>query len=224
MNKLLVRAAVGGLLLGATAGAQADVDVPHVFQSGQPARAAEVNANFAALKAGINAIRVPTVLTWKGEWQAGTSYVKSDLVQFGGSTYVCIADTAGVATPIDPTKWQLFAAKGDDGATGPQGPVGPAGAAGAVGPQGPQGVAGPQGLPGFPGAQGPVGPQGPAGPKGDTGEQGPVGPVGVRGPQGEPGPQGLPGFPGPQGDAGPQGPVGAAGPVGPVGPEGPQGP
>ena len=132
----------------------------------------------------------PTTLVWKGQWQSGLPYVAKDLVEFGGSAYVCLADTAGVSSPIDPTTWQLFAARGADGN---QGPTGPAGAVGAVGPQGPQGVAGVQGLPGWPGPQGVEGPQGP---------------------QGVPGVQGLPGWPGPQGAIGPAGPQGPAGPSG----------
>jgi hypothetical protein len=225
MNKMLVRTVVGSLLFGATSivHAEAQVDIPHVFQAGQPARAAEVNANFTALKTAINAMRVPMTFTWKGEWQADTSYVKNDLVQFGGSAFICVTDTSSMATPLDPTRWQLFAAKGEEGAQGAQGPAGPAGAIGAAGPQGPQGEPGVRGLPGYPGPQGPAGPQGPGGPKGDPGEQGPIGPIGLRGPQGEPGVRGLPGFPGPQGDAGPQGPAGPAGPEGPVGPQGPAG-
>lgn len=226
MNKTRsLRVVVGGLLLGAasTALPQARVDVPHVFQSGQPARAADVNANFASLQSAINSLQLPTSLAWKGQWQSGVSYVKNDLVEFGGSAYVCIADTEGMSSPIDTTKWQLFAAKGANGATGAPGQMGPAGTPGAVGPQGPQGV---QGLPGWPGPQGDVGPQGPEGPQGPQGAVGPVGPtgpIGIRGPQGEPGPQGLPGWPGEQGVAGPQGPAGPEGPQGPMGPQGPTG-
>ena len=225
MNKTLLRVAVSGLLFGlaSAAHAQARVDVPHVFQAGQPARAADVNANFAALKSAFNSMQLPATLAWKGQWQTSVAYLKNDLVEFGGSAYVCIADTAGASTPIDPTKWQLFAAKGANGAAGSQGPVGPAGAAGAVGPQGPQGVAGAQGLPGWPGPQGAVGPQGP---KGDQGEQGPVGsagPVGAvgangpQGPKGDQGAQGTPGAPGEKGDLGPQGPKGDPGEQGPAG-------
>ena len=124
MNKTLLRVAVSGLLFGlaSAAHAQARVDVPHVFQAGQPARAADVNANFAALKSALNSMQLPATLAWKGPWQTGVAYLKNDLVEFGGSAYVCIADTAGASTPIDPTKWQLFAAKGTSGATGAPGP------------------------------------------------------------------------------------------------------
>jgi hypothetical protein len=202
MNNQLLRVAITGLLFGVGAAAhsqtQARVDIPHVFQSGQPARAADVNANFAALKSAVDALRSPAALAWKGPWQSSVSYGRHDLVEFGGSVYVCIVDSAGTSTPIDPTRWQLFAAKGANGAAGAQGPVGPAGAVGPLGPQGPQGVPGVQGLPGWPGPQGEVGPQGP---KGGQGEQGPPG---------APGEKGDPGAQGPKGDQGVQGPAGTS--------------
>ena len=239
MNNRLLRVAVAGLLLGVAAAAhsqtQARVDIPHVFQSGQPARAADVNANFAALKSAVNSMQLPTVLAWKGPWQTSVSYLKNDLVEFGGSVYVCIVDTAGASSPIDPTRWQLFAAKGANGAAGALGPVGPAGAVGAVGPQGPQGERGEQGVPGWPGPQGVAGAQGPQGVPGGEGPAGPagaVGAVGPQGPQGAPGVQGLPGWPGPQGEVGPQGlrgdqgvqgTPGAPGEKGDPGPQGPKG-
>ena len=200
MNSRSLRVTTAGLLF-AVAGAahaqtQARVDIPHVFQAGQPARAADVNANFAALKSAVNSMQLPAALAWKGPWQMSVSYLRNDLVEFGGSVYVCIGETSGMSTPIDPTKWQLFAARGSDGTNGPQGQVGPAGAAGAVGPQGPQGAPGVQGLPGWPGPQGEVGPPGP---KGDQGEQGTPG---------VPGAEGDPGAQGPKGDQGEQGPAG----------------
>ena len=178
MNETVLRVAVSGLLFAAAsaAHAQARVDIPHTFQSGQPARAAEVNANFTALKSAINSMQLPEALAWKGQWQSGVSYRRNDIVEFGGSAYVCISDTAGLSTPIDTTSWQLLVARGTNGTNGaqglpgwpgPQGPVGP------VGPQGPQGERGPQGFPGWPGPQGEVGPQGPPGP------QGPAGPSGI---------------------------------------------
>jgi len=147
----------------------------------------------------------PATLVWRGAWQADVSYVEKDLIEFGGSTYVCIVDTAGMSTPIDTTKWQLFAARGADGAAGPQGPMGLEGAMGAVGPQGPQGEPGIQGLPGWPGPQGEIGPHGP---KGDPGEQGPPG---VPGEKGEPGPEGPQGPAGPGLDLAPEARMGADG-------------
>ncbi len=230
MNNGVLRVAVTALLFGAAAAThaqtQARVDIPHVFQAGQPARAADVNANFAALKSAVDSMQLPANLAWKGPWQASVSYLKNDLVEFGGSVYVCTTDTAGMSTPIDSTRWQLFAAKGANGVAGAQGPVGPAGAAGAVGPQGPQGERGEQGLPGWPGPQGVAGPQGPQGMPGAEGPAGPagaVGPVGPQGPQGVPGVQGLPGWPGPQGEVGPQGPKGDPGDQGPSGVPGEKG-
>ncbi len=50
---------------------------------------------------------------WKGEWSAGTTYVKDDVVRFGGKTYLCqlghVANS-NFNTDLDivPTKWNLF--------------------------------------------------------------------------------------------------------------------
>jgi len=104
----------------------------------------------------------PATFVWRGAWQSDVSYVEKDLVEFGGSTYVCIAETSGTSTPIDPTNWQLFADKGANGDDGAQGPA----SARSAGTPGPMGPAGPQGIPGAPGMAGPIGPAGPAGPEG----------------------------------------------------------
>ena len=57
-----------------------------------------------------------TGLTWKGAYSAGTSYLPRDLVQSGGSTWVNIAASTGVAPPTYPTtsnaKWDLVSAPG----------------------------------------------------------------------------------------------------------------
>jgi hypothetical protein len=193
--------------------AHAQTQVPNIFQTGQPARAAEVNANFDTLESAIdqNAADIAELqqvssLIWMGSWQTGLSYSVDDLVEYQGSTYVAIRNTSGSEDPSNEGFWALFVASGTAGPQGPQGLPGD------TGPQGPVGPAGPQGLTG---ATGPHGPQGPQGLTGDTGPQGPQGP------------QGLPGDTGPQGPVGPEGPqglTGATGPQGPIGPEGPQGP
>lgn len=123
--------------------------VPNTFQSGQPALAAEVNENFAALETAVNQnaeniVQLPQ-LSWMGDWQTGVLYVADDLVQFQGSTYVAVQDTTGTEDPTDAVFWSLFSAAGATGATGSQGEVGPQGPEGPVGPEGPEGPVGPAG-------------------------------------------------------------------------------
>lgn len=170
----------------------AQTQVPHEFQSGQPARAADVNENFDAVEAiadqimnDLEQLRQDKALTWKGTWQNGVPYFQGDLVEYSGSAYVSVQVTTGIESPANASYWSVFAAAGTDGVTGSQGPQG------AQGPMGPDGPQGPQGTAGAPGAQGPQGPQG---------VQGTVGPIGPEGPQG---PQGAQGLEGPQGAPGP---------------------
>jgi len=47
-------------LLFASFGLVADTEVPHTFEDGNPAKASEVNANFDALEAAIDALGLPT--------------------------------------------------------------------------------------------------------------------------------------------------------------------
>lgn len=168
--------------------AQAQTQVPNTFQTGQPARAAEVNENFSTLASAVdqNADDIAQVqsISWMGQWQNGVSYSPNDLVHFQGSVYLATQSTSGTETPTNTAFWSLFAAAG---AGGPQGPMGPAGPQGEQGLMGATGAQGPQGDPG---PMGPAGPQGAVGPQGDTGPMGPAGPQG------------------PQGDIGPEGPVG----------------
>lgn len=46
--------------------------------------------------------------TWQGEWTS-TDFVRDDLVQFEGSTYVNILDTTAAQDPTDNTFWELYA-------------------------------------------------------------------------------------------------------------------
>ncbi len=169
-------------LIASTAYGQ--TQVPHTLQAGQPARAADVNANFSTLESAVNQnagdILQVQNLSWMGDWQTTVVYAINDLVQFQGSAYVAVQATSGTEDPTDASFWSLFAAEGAIGATGPQGPQG---LQGVVGPQGPQGVDGPQGLTG---GIGPIGPQGLQGIQGDVGPQGPQGIDGPQGPVGPP--------------------------------------
>ena len=153
-------------VLVCTAAAQAQTQVPNDFQSGQPARASEVNENFSTLEQAVQQLESATNLTWMGDWQNGVSYGVDDLTHYQGAVYLAVQATSGVEDPTDTGFWSLFAAKGVDGATGQQGPTG---ATGATGPQGLQGPTGLQGIQGILGPQGPIGPAGPVGPEGPAG-------------------------------------------------------
>ena len=147
-------------------------------------------------------------MSWKGTWDALTTYIAQDAVYYDGETFVAKLDVPVGTATTNATYWQKVAQKGANGVDGADGATGP------TGPQGPQGIQGIQGETGLQGAIGPQGPQGLTGPAGPTGPQGPQGDVGATGPQG---PQGI------QGPVGDQGPTGPEGPAGPIGPQGPQG-
>ena len=47
--------------------------------------------------------------TWKGAWNAVSTYAKQDVVSLGGSTYVCTAESATGGSPdATPASWALF--------------------------------------------------------------------------------------------------------------------
>lgn len=48
---------------------------------------------------------------WKGAWVTGTSYVKDDVIRYGGNSYVCLAAHTAAAnfyTDVDATRWSLM--------------------------------------------------------------------------------------------------------------------
>jgi len=108
-------------------------------------------------------------MSFSGDWDGGTTYAALQVVTFGGSSYVSLADDNTGNQPDSSAEWALIAQKGDTGDQGPEGDQGPQGL------QGVQGEVGPQGVPGTPGSIGPIGPQGPQGPEGPQGPQGPQG-------------------------------------------------
>ncbi|MEN6367702.1 MAG: hypothetical protein ABFC88_12900 [Thermoguttaceae bacterium] len=55
-------------------------------------------------------------LVWRGEWNATTLYVATDVVQHDGSAYVCVSSNLNAAPPV--AAWALLAAKGDQGPPG----------------------------------------------------------------------------------------------------------
>jgi hypothetical protein len=87
-----------------------------------------------------------------GSWANVTAYAVLDLVENGGSSYVC---TAGHTSSEDTEPgvgidsedfWQISASKGDTGATGGTGDTGATGATGAAGADGADGADGAPGL------------------------------------------------------------------------------
>lgn len=107
----------------------------------------------APLKAVI-ANCAPRGLNATGAWAATTTYLENDLATSLGSTWRALKKNLNKSPSKNPSYWQQFAAKGNDGAPGAAGPQGPKGATGA---RGPQGETGPAGERGGTGAQGPAG-------------------------------------------------------------------
>jgi hypothetical protein len=139
----------------------------------------------------------PVGATWRNGWDAAAAYVPSDIVAFGGASYIALTSNTG-SQPDGAlgTDWDLVAARGVDGlagATGAQGVAGATGATGADGPTGAQGATGAQGLTGATGATGAQGVAGATGATGADGPTGPQGPIGLTGATGATGSQGLAG-------------------------------
>lgn len=103
---------------------------------------------------------------WRGAWNAGTAYHKNDLIQYSGSSYVCVSGhTASNANKpgSGAGKWSLFAAKGGSGSVGPRGEKGERGNPGPPGDKGDPGNRGPRGDDGRDGADGADGADAPVG-------------------------------------------------------------
>jgi len=64
-----------------------------------------------------------SVFTYLDEWDSMVNYVPNDVVHFQGSGYVCIQLSVGNPPFVNPTYWQLMAAKGDQGDQGDPGNV-----------------------------------------------------------------------------------------------------
>jgi hypothetical protein len=101
----------------------------------------------------------PAGVSPRGRWSPSAEYLRNDLVLFEGSTWRARSANQN-EPPGESAAWQLFAARGQTGATGQRGPIG---ATGPEGPPGPSGLEGAEGPPGRPGDEGPPGPQGPPG-------------------------------------------------------------
>ena len=93
------------------------------------------------------------MMTFRGEYDANTSYTYLDEVTYNGSTYLCRADATGVL-PTDNDHWAMLAKAGRDGRDGVNGKDGAPGTPGKDGDRGPQGLPGANGKDGSPGAPG----------------------------------------------------------------------
>jgi hypothetical protein len=92
----------------------------YVGGSGSFAAGDEVMAMFSPQGAdGTNAI----LGVWQGSWQTATAYDVDDLVEQGGSTYICLeAHTSGTfSTDLAADKWELAVEKGETGDQGQKG-------------------------------------------------------------------------------------------------------
>ena len=65
-------------------------------------------------------------IIWQGTWDSATTYAVNDLVEYEGSSYICIAVNSDTV-PTNNSFWNLVAEVGGAGPTGPQGPPGPVG-------------------------------------------------------------------------------------------------
>ena len=151
-------------------------------------------------------------ITFRGTYNGGTQYYVNNVVNYEGSSWVCIQTIDGVA-PSENTWWTLYAAQGTQGTTGSQGLDGTQGTVGSQGTDGTQGTVGSQGTDG---TQGAVGSQGLDGTQGTVGSQGTDGTQGTQGTDGAQGTVGSQGTEGSQGLEGSQGIQGREGNFGGV--------
>ena len=142
-------------LLVASFSVVADTKVPNTFTDGTPAKASEVNENFDALEAAIDAIP---------EGPAGPAGAKGDTGDKGDKGDTGDQGIQGIQGERgfggDPGPEAERGEKGDKGDPGDPGPAGADGADGATGPAGATGATGATGLTGADGATGSAGANG----------------------------------------------------------------
>jgi hypothetical protein len=110
---------------------------------------------------GINGATGPQgpPVSFKGTYNAGTTYSVGDAVSYSGSSYISsLPANTGNQPSSSPTFWALLAEQGATGATGPIGPIGLIGPTGLTGLKGNTGATGPAGAAGAAGATGATGP------------------------------------------------------------------
>lgn len=62
-------------------------------------------------------------IVWRGAWVSGSDYEQNDIVEYLGSSYICVVDVNNsVSNPLaDTSNWDLLAQKGSNGAPGTPG-------------------------------------------------------------------------------------------------------
>jgi hypothetical protein len=110
---------------------------------------------------------------WKGNFDNATSYIVDDVVNFNGTSYICVAVTSAGQDPDNFSNlWEVMSSKGDQGEFGLKGNTGDQGIQGVKGDTGDQGIQGIQGIQGVKGDKGDTGDTGANGANGATGAQG----------------------------------------------------
>jgi hypothetical protein len=81
--------------------------------------------HYTAVTNSWSSYNAPTVgMNWRGSWDAAASYVVDDAVFFNGSSWITIAPNSGVNPGTDAAKWDMLAARGQDGTNGADGAPG----------------------------------------------------------------------------------------------------
>ena len=73
--------------------------------------------------------------TWMGTWNIFTNYLVNEVVEYTGSSYICIQNTIG-QDPTDTSYWSLMAQAGSNGTSGSSGSSGTSGTNGTSGTSG----------------------------------------------------------------------------------------
>ncbi|MFQ3244115.1 MAG: hypothetical protein ACI9SP_000740 [Arenicella sp.] len=93
---------------------------------------------------------------WRGEWQEGLQYKKSDMVKLAGSSYISTSDHGSDASNFPPVGqfWDVVAESGGNGEQGDKGDMGLKGDKGDMGLKGDPGADGADGANGTNGTNG----------------------------------------------------------------------
>lgn len=103
----------------ATSASNAATSETNAATSASNASTSEGNAATSEANAAASALAAQVAkMEWQGSWVTATAYALNDVVEEGGSSYICIsAHTSGVfATDLAFPRWELVAQKGADGA------------------------------------------------------------------------------------------------------------